>query len=362
MIDRRLLINFDWFLILIIILLCVAGVILIYSATSGPYTQVKKGLHLKQIYWICIGFIGMLLVISIDYHHLASWSPLFYFLNLSALGYVLYTSGTEVERWIRCFGMNIQPSEFTKFCIILLLAQILKDKKSSEINQKDCILAFFLTVIPMFMIFKQPDLGTAFLLIPLLLSVLFISGVRISWLLGTFATGLLVSPFLWLGLKPYQKNRILSFAKPNLDPLGAGYQVIQSKIAVGSGKIWGQGFLCGTQCRLKFIPQHHTDFIFSLLAEEWGFLGSVLVLGLFLLLLLKGMDICAHAKDRLGIIISYSVVVMLTIHIVINVGMVIGIMPVTGIPLPFISYGGSAMLGNFFAIGLLLNIKMRRFD
>jgi len=169
-------------------------------------------------------------------------------------------------------------------------------------------------------------------------------------------------PFIWLGLKDYQKKRILSFINPNLDPMGAGYQVTQSKIAVGSGGLWGKGFLRGTQCRLKFIPQHHTDFIFSLLAEEWGFLGAILTLGIFLFVLLKGLDICANAKDRLGTILSYSVVVTLTLHIIINIGMVIGIMPVTGLPLPFISYGGSAMVGNLLAIGLLQNITMRRFD
>ncbi len=361
MIDRRLLINFDWVLLFIVILLCIIGILLIYSSGSGQYTQIRQNLYLKQIYWIGISFIAMLMVISIDYHSIARWSLFFYILNLIALGYVLYSSGSKVERWIRLLGMNLQPSELTKFCIILLLAQIFKDKKASEISQKEYILAFVLAFIPMIMILKQPDLGSALLLIPLTLAILFILGIRINYFLSLFGVGMAASPFLWLLLKPYQKNRILSFINPKLDPLGAGYQVIQSKIAVGSGRILGHGFLCGTQCRLKFIPQHHTDFIFTLLAEEWGFLGASLTLILFLLLLLKGMDICAHAKDKQGMIISYSIVVALAFHILINIGMVIGIMPVTGIPLPFISYGGSAMLGNFIGIGLLLNIKMRRF-
>jgi rod shape determining protein RodA len=363
MIDRRLLVNFDWLLLLATIILCIIGVLLIYSATSGPYTEVKQGLYLKQIYWIFVGLIIMILIISIDYHHLARWSPVLYIFNLLTLVYVLYASGSNVKRWIRFLGMNVQPSEFTKFCLILLLAQLFKEKKYRDISMKSFIFAFVLTLIPTFMILKQPDLGTSILLIPLLLAILYISGFRISWLLGIIGIGMGIGPpFLWLGLKPYQKNRILSFINPNLDPLGAGYQVTQSKIAVGSGGLWGQGFLCGTQCRLKFIPQHHTDFIFSLLAEEWGLLGSLLVIGIFLFLLLKGLDICVNAKDRLGIIISYSVVVTLALHIIINIGMVIGIMPVTGIPLPFISYGGSAMVGNLIAIGLLQNIKMRRFD
>ena len=364
MIDRRLLVNFDWILLLVTILLSGIGVLLIYSATSGPFSEVRQGLYIKQIYWIFIGLIAMLFVLSIDYHHLARWSPVLYILNLLSLVYVLYyTRGRSVQRWIRILGMNIQPSEFTKFCLILLLAYFFKEKKFRDISIKGFVFACILTIIPTLLILKQPDLGTAVLLIPLLLALLYVSGISISWLLGIIGIGIgLGPPILWFGLKPYQKNRILSFINPNLDPLGAGYQVTQSKIAVGSGGLWGQGFQCGTQCRLKFIPQHHTDFIFSLLAEEWGLLGSILTLGLFLFLLLKGLDICANAKDRLGVIISYSIVVTLAFHIIINVGMVIGIMPVTGLPLPFISYGGSAMMGNFIAIGLLQNIKMRRFD
>ncbi|MBN2373341.1 rod shape-determining protein RodA [bacterium] len=362
MIDRRLLINFDWLLLLTVLLICSIGIVLIYSATSAPHSQIRQGLHLKQAYWIGIGLVVMLLIISIDYHLLARWSPFLYILNLSTLGYILYTGNAGVERWIRCFGMNLQPSEFTKLCIILLLAQFFKDKKPSEIGFKECIFAFALTFMPFIMILKQPDLGTALLLIPILFAILFISGIRVRWLFGIMFAGLTISPVLWFVLKPYQKNRILSFINPNLDPLGAGYQVIQSKIAVGSGGILGQGLLRGTQCRLKFIPQHHTDFIFSLLAEEFGFIGSFITLALFLFLILKGLDICANSKDRLGTILSYSIVISLLFHIVVNAGMVIGIMPVTGIPLPFISYGGSAMAGNFLAIGLLLNIKMRRFD
>lgn len=362
MIDRRLLFNFDWFLLLITLLLCTTGVLLIFSAASGPYTQIKQGLHLKQIYWIVVALVAMLLVISIDYHELARWGICFYLLNCATLLYVLYTGSGKVHRWIRLFGLNIQPSEFTKLCLILFLAQLFKDKKYGQISLKETAFAFIIVIIPTFMILKQPDLGTAILLIPLFVALLFISGFRLNWLLEAFGAGVIASPFLWFGLKPYQKSRILSFINPNLDPLGSGYQVIQSKIAVGSGGIWGRGFLCGTQCHLKFIPQHHTDFIFSLLAEEWGFWGGCLTIVLFLFLILKGLDICTHAKDRLGMIIAYTVVLILGFHIFINIGMVIGMMPVTGLPLPFISYGGSAMVGNFMAIGLLLNIKMRRFD
>lgn len=363
MIDRRLFVNFDWLLLLFAILLCAVGVLLIYSATSGPFSEVRQGLHMKQITWIVIGLIGMLLIMSIDYHHLARWSPLLYLLNLLPLFYLVSIRGKGVQRWIRLFGMNIQPSEFTKLCLILLLAQLFKERKYRDMTLKGLFVASLLTVIPTFLILKQPDLGTAMLLVPLLLALLYIAGIRMSWLFMIIGSGIgLGPPFLWLGLKRYQKNRILSFINPNLDPLGAGYQVTQSKIAVGSGGLWGQGFLRGTQCRLKFIPQHHTDFIFSLLAEEWGFLGAFLTLVLFLLLILKGLDICANAKDRLGIIISYTIVVTLALHVVINIGMVIGIMPVTGLPLPFISYGGSAMVGNFLAIGLLQNITMRRFE
>jgi len=183
-----------------------------------------------------------------------------------------------------------------------------------------------------------------------------------QWFISLVGSGLVAMPIIWRHLKPYQINRILSFAKPKLDPLGIGYQVLQSKIAVGSGGGWGQGFLSGTQSQLRFIPQHHTDFIFSVLAEEWGFLGCIVVIGVFLFIVLKGIDFAHHAKDRLGTIMAMGIVSIFAFHVIINIGMVVGLMPVTGIPLPFLSYGGTSLVTNMVAIGLLLNIRMRRFS
>ncbi|MGA1868772.1 MAG: rod shape-determining protein RodA [bacterium] len=363
MIDRRLLKNFDWVLLFITLLLCTIGLVQIYSATFDP-TGAIKNLALKQLYWILIGLTMAFCVISIDYHRLAQWGPLFYFIDIATLVYILMRgrAHTTVSRWIYIWGINVQPSEFMKVILILLLAQLLKSKKLGEIGLKEGIICSFLTLAPLFLIMKQPDLGTSILLIPILLTTMFIGGISVKWLLRLVGLGVCVCPILWFRLKTYQKRRILGFINPNLDPLGAGYQVIQSNIAVGSGGAWGKGFMSGTQCQLKFLPVHHTDFIFSVLAEEWGFMGAIFALILFIFLIFRGIDIAAKAKDKLGTIISLTIVVSISLHIIINIFMVIGLLPIVGIPLPFLSYGGSAMISNFISIALLLNIQMRRFD
>jgi len=363
MIDRRLLKNFDWVLLFDALLLCAIGLIQIYSATFDS-TGNTNNLALKQSYWVLIGMAIAFLVISIDYHRLAQWSPLFFLMDISTLIYILMRGGNygTVSRWIHIGRINIQPSEFMKVILILILAQLLKSKKAGEIGLKEGIVCSILTLVPLILIMKQPDLGTSILLIPIFLTTMFIGGISFNWLLRLFGLGIVVCPILWFRLKTYQKRRILGFINPNLDPLGAGYQAIQSNIAVGSGGAWGKGFMSGTQCQLKFLPVHHTDFIFSVLAEEWGFMGALFVLILFIFLIFRGIDIAAKAKDKLGTIISLAIVVSISLHIIINICMVIGLLPIVGIPLPFLSYGGSAMICNFISIALLLNIQMRRFD
>jgi rod shape determining protein RodA len=211
------------------------------------------------------------------------------------------------------------------------------------------------------LILKQPDLGTAIILFLILLSILLFVKIRWSSLLILGLTGASILPLLWGFLKEYQKKRIYTFFDPNLDPLGSGYHIIQSKIAVGSGGIFGKGFMKGTQCKLGFLPEQQTDFIFSVLAEEWGLVGSLLVISLYLILILWGLRIAVTAKDRFGAILAFGVVAMLFWHVFINVGMVVGMMPVVGIPLPLLSYGGSFMVSTLMGVGLLLNVSMRRY-
>ncbi|MCL6583608.1 MAG: rod shape-determining protein RodA [bacterium] len=364
MFDRRLLTNFDWPLLTAVCLLIICGTVQIYSATHNAPSAATRGLYQKQIWWAIFGLIALLITISIDYHRLIRYGIFFYILDNLLLIYVLVAGGVRagVSRWINFMGISIQPSEFSKVILILILAGYLSRHQPEDIGLREIICLLILLGIPLGLVVKQPDLGSALMLLPIFMIMLLVAEVPLRWLILLVVCGLGAIPIIWRHLKPYQVNRILSFAKPNLDPLGIGYQVLQSKIAVGSGGALGRGFLAGTQSQLRFIPQHHTDFIFSVLAEEWGFLGCIVVIGLFLFLILKGIDCALHAKDRLGTIMAMGVISMFAFHVITNVGMVVGLMPVTGIPLPFLSYGGTSLLTNMVAVGILLNIRMRRFS
>ncbi|MGA1876218.1 MAG: rod shape-determining protein RodA [bacterium] len=363
MFDRRLLTNFDWSVFIAALFLTTCGVCLIYSATYNAELSVKN-IYLRQIYWSLIALTGFTIVICIDYHHIARYGLILYLLNISLLIYLLVrgSSRAGVHRWITFMGISFQPSEFTKIAFVLVASGYLARRCKEDIRSREMAILLLLLGLPLLLIAKQPDLGTAIVLVPIFMVILLVAEVPLKWLISLSGTGLIATPIIWRHLKPYQINRILSFIKPDLDPLGIGYQVLQSRIAVGAGGISGQGFLAGTQSQLRFIPQHHTDFIFSVLAEEWGFIGSIVVIGLFLFIILKGIDIALHARDRLGTIIAMGIVTAFTFHVITNIGMVIGIMPITGIPLPFLSYGGTSLVTNMAAIGMLLNIRMRRFS
>ncbi len=360
MFDRRLLSNFDWVLIIMVLLACLEGVFLIYSASFTHGLPVSN-LYLKQLLWVGIGIVGMLLVISIDYHTWGKWAYFLFFLNIIVLLIPLFGGG-RVSRWIKFNRFFIQPSEFIKLILILTLGRYFHERKEEEQSLRELIIPGLLTLLPLILIIKQPDLGTAMILLMLFLALLFTAGVRWSYLMALVVSGLLAVPFFWRYLHAYQKKRLLTFLNPEMDPLGAGYHLIQSKIAVGSGGFWGKGFLKGTQNILNFIPAQHTDFIFSVLAEEWGFLGSILTLILFLFILLRGVDIALQAKDRLGVILAVGVLYLLAFHIFVNVGMVTGLLPITGLPFPFLSYGGSSMFATWLGIGILLNVRMRSFN
>jgi len=361
-IDRKLLKRFDWGLAGLVITILALGLINLYSATleKGGGTN---SYFFHQFLWVAIGLSGMVIAFCINDEFYRENAIIFYIISLILLVlvdvYGMITSGAQ--RWIRLGPVSLQPSELSKISLILVLGYYYEVKKSIEVLPlRHIVLPFVLTVIPTALIVKQPDLGTALLLLLIFISILLYEGIPFKTFLGLFLSGLGVLPVTWKFLKPYQKARILTFINPDRDPLGAGYHIIQSKIAVGSGGTWGKGFLHGTQCKLEFLPEHHTDFVFSVLAEEWGFVGSVIVLALFFILVLWGLEVARHARNRFGEVVAVGIAAMFFWQVVINVGMVVGIMPVVGIPLPFFSYGGSGMLINLFALGILMSIRMRQ--
>jgi rod shape determining protein RodA len=363
MIDRRLLIHFDWTLVGMTLLIASMGILNLYSITSGGEAS-GTPIYLKQIFWLLIGLVAMMTIALIEYRFYLDFAYIVYaialVLLLAVLGYGAITSGAQ--RWFRMGPLSFQPSELVKISLILALAKFFQQAPNREgYSLKNLPIPFLLLLLPMVLILKQPDLGTAVILLLVFFSVLIFVKIRWSSLLVIGLTGAAILPILWNFLKEYQKRRIIIFFDPNLDPLGAGYHLIQSKIALGSGRILGKGFMKGTQCKLGFLPEQHTDFIFSALGEEWGLIGSLMMVGLYFALIIWGLRIAVQAKDRSGAILAFGVVAMLFWHIFINITMVMGIMPVVGIPLPLLSYGGSFLVSTLIGIGLLLNVSMRRY-
>ena len=362
MIDRRLLIHFDWTLLGIVLLIASIGILNLYSISSNG--EFLTPFYLKQLSWLMIGFVIMMAVAFIECRYYSDFAfPIHgvaFFLLVVVMVFGMITSGAQ--RWIRIGALSFQPSEFVKISFIIALAKFFQQPPGREgFSLKDLPIPFLLLIVPMGLILKQPDLGTAIILFLILFSVLLFVKIRWSSLLILGFSGASILPLLWGFLKEYQKKRIYTFFNPSLDPLGSGYHIIQSKIAVGSGGIFGKGFMKGTQCKLGFLPEQQTDFIFSALAEEWGLIGSLVVISLYLILILWGLRIAVTAKDRFGAILSFGVVAMLFWHVFINIGMVLGMMPVVGIPLPLLSYGGSFMVSTLMGVGLLLNVSMRRY-
>jgi rod shape determining protein RodA len=362
-IDRRLFLHFNWVLLGIVLVIALIGILNLYSATAKIET-VGVPYYLKQIFWLLIGLAVMVTIAFVEYRFYSDFAYIVYsvalFLLIVVLVYGIITSGAQ--RWVRIGPLSFQPSEFVKISFILALAKFFHrppDRKGYSLKQLP--LPFLLLLLPMVLILKQPDLGTAIILLLVFFSVLIFVKIRWSSLLTIGLTGAAAVPLLWSLLKEYQKRRIVTFFNPDLDPLGAGYHLIQSKIAVGSGGIIGKGFLKGTQSKLGFLPEQQTDFIFSALGEEWGLIGSLLVIGLYMALILLGLRIAVQAKDRFSAILAFGVVAMLFWHVFINIGMVLGMMPVVGIPLPLLSYGGSFIVSTLIGVGFLMNVSMRRF-
>jgi len=354
--------DFDWLLLTFVLLICGLGVMEIYSATL--HTKFA-GVHTKQVYWIMGGMVLMFLMSLIDYHALLDKIHWFYIASVVSLLAVLVVGKKYLgaRRWIQMpGGQHFQPSEWVKLVLILALAKYFSDLHREEASVRDIVKAGLMAGVPMLLVLKQPDLGTALTYIPVLVMALFLGGLRLKHATVILLLGAMIVPVVWhYGLKPYQKQRLVSFREPEADPQGSGYQVQQSLIAVGSGGLWGKGITKGTQTQGMFLPVPQTDFIFAAWCEEHGFVGAVAVLLLYFLLLMRLVHNAQTAPDGAGAFVVMGVVAVLFFHILVNVGMVVGYMPVTGIPLPLMSYGGSSVLFMFLALGIVMNIRMRRF-
>jgi rod shape determining protein RodA len=364
MIDRRLVQNFDWLLLALILLITGIGIVNLYSA---GYTNTPEGVtavYVKQSYWLLVGLMVMFLTLIIDYRYLEKLAYLLYIISIILLILVMVAGKTVSgsQRWLMLGPLSFQPAELVKIALILVLARYFhRLSPQGPLPFKDILYPLGLILIPAVLIARQPDLGSAILVTLVGGSMILLVGVNWRTLLIGGIALVTAIPVAWPYLQEYQRQRVRTFLDPERDPLGAGYHIIQSKIAVGSGQFWGKGFLSGTQSQLHFLPEQHTDFVFSVFAEEWGFVGSAALVLLYLGLSLWGLLIARSCKERFGQLLALGVTALLFWQVFINLGMVTGLMPVVGIPLPLFSYGGSSLITTMLALGLLLNLRMRRF-
>lgn len=360
MLDRSQIGNIDWILIGLLILNSAIGVVVIHSSAehlSGDY-------HLKQMFWILMSLIALFAFLSIDYNSLVTYSFPFYLICLFILFGILifgvFISGAK--SWIRLPFIQIQPSEICKVAVILFLAQIFSRFKSAYLTWGKAVFSGAVIGLPIILVGLQPDLGTALSYVPILLGALILAGLNkkivIVFLILAVILGIAGWSFIF---KDYQKDRLTTLVFPSKDPLGAGYQIMQSKIAVGSGGFLGKGYMKGSQSQLRFLPARHTDFIFSVIGEEFGFVGVVTVILCYFLFILRLFQSVFKARDRMGVYIVFIVSIMMASQFLINVLMTIGLFPIAGIPLPFLSYGGSSLLTNYLAVSLVVNVRMRRY-
>ena len=359
MFERRFYLHLDWGLLIAVMTLGVIGLAQIYSA-SGGWTDVVE----TQVYGIMLGLVVLVLCLSVDYRSLADKSHLIYIAVIGLLVYVLLFGAVRggSRRWIDLGAFNLQPSEFAKAALALVLAKFFGESRRGGATRVDLLVAAALTAVPLLIIAQQPDLGTAVTLIPVAFAVAYVAGMP-KRVLGVLAmVGLLAAPVAWkFALQDYQRGRISTFLDPSQDARGAGYQQIQARITVGSGGLWGKGFAEGTQGQLRFLPVAHNDFIFSVLAEEQGFAGVIVALGLYLFVILRSLESARLAKDRLGAYLVLGVLASFTFQVIYNVTMSAGLAPVKGLTLPLMSYGGSSMIATLAGFGLILNVRMRRF-
>ena len=343
--------------IIVMILIIIGSATHINTAGGDHYWFVQK-----QGAFVILNVLFAIFLMNFDYKALQSYGKNLYIFNAVMLLLVMLIGQTALgaQRWIQLGPITLQPSEFSKIIMIIALAAVLEDRVGKLNTLNDILPVVAYVALPFFLVLKQPDLGTSLVFIAILLGMLFVAGVNLRILTAFFAAGVAMSPLLWLFLKDYQKMRLKVFLDPSVDPLGSGYHIIQSKIAIGSGLIFGKGLFGGPQSQLNFLPENHTDFIFAVVGEELGFVGAAILLALYLVVLWRGVKIAQEASDTFGQLLAVGITSMLAFHVLVNVGMTTGIMPVTGIPLPLMSYGVSSLTTNLLAITILLNIHMRK--
>lgn len=435
-INKESIYKIDYLLVLAATLLVVIGILMIYSAGFDPVEKINNGLYKKQILWFIFGFIVMVGVTFVNYQQIGDYSLHIYVVLVLIIAFTAFF-GTPIRNtraWLNLGIFSVQPSEFMKLGTVVLLAKYLEIRERDIVNFRELLVPALLTMVPVILILKQPDLGTALIFFPVLFVMLFVGGADIIHLVSFIGIALIaiVVPMIltyreWIGAEGsnvildffkdanlitivsavffitaaitfavnflrgkkelrkiyipctvislglffsviiqkwfmgYQKKRILVFLNPDLDPHGSGYNIIQSKIAIGSGGFFGKGFLKGSQTQLGFLPEKTSDFVFPVLAEEWGFIGSLVIIGLLAVIIFRGIQIAFESKDKFGALLASGITTIFFIQILINIGMTIGIMPVTGLPLSFVSYGGSNLIMSMMAVGILINIRMRKF-
>jgi rod shape determining protein RodA len=362
--DRRLLLNFDWALLVTLVIIAAMGLTNLYSATFSPGAGASS-YFMKQLYIYILGFVLILIIISIDYRILLTLNYPIYAVIILLLCTALFfgDSVANTQRWIKIGSFKLQPSELAKLALVINLASYYYRKDTGKgFTLKELAAPILLTALPFILILKQPDLGTALMLGAIFISMTLFVKLKLRTIIVMTSTILSLIPIAWFYiLKPYQKQRIYTLFNPELDPHGSGYHIIQSKIAVGSGLLFGKGFLQGTQVHLNFLPERHTDFAFSVWAEEWGFLGSIFFLACYFFLIILSLKIAGSARDKFGVLLCFGIVSLIFWQAFINLGMLLGLLPVVGMPLPFFSYGGSSLLTTLLGLGIIFNVGMRRF-
>ncbi|MDD4909919.1 MAG: rod shape-determining protein RodA [Candidatus Omnitrophica bacterium] len=351
-----------------VVVIMLLGLLTLYAITDRDADFLKKQIFLKQLNWALAGIAAMVIFSNIHYIRLWDFSYPLFGVSVFLLVLVLFRGDARMgaQRWFSFGEISFQPSEFTKIAVILFLSRYFGSKASFDTHAKrqnlfnSFILPFSAICVPIALIFIQPDLGTAIVYFVIVIVMMFITGVKLRYL-AMFTGALLLSlPLGWHLLKDYQKDRLLVFINPNIDPLGAGYTIIQSKIAIGSGVLFGKGLLGSTQSQLKFLPESHTDFIFASFAEQWGFLGSAALILLYFLIIRFGLQVAEKNSDPFGKFLAYGITSLWALHVAVNIAMTAGFAPVVGITLPLMSYGGSSLLVNCISLGILFNISKNR--
>lgn len=357
--------SFNKILLISVLIACI-GIISIYSSTY------QKGMsqYQMQIIWAVAGVVLFLFFANFNYRKLWDATYFIYVLGLLLL-FLVFALGSirlGAQRWLKVAWFNLQPSELAKLIMVVFLARYFSRKSADEVWLlsrkfgvfKGLILPFIFTAIPMALIIEQPDLGSGIMLLLIFTAMLYLTRVRMRYIVIFISVILLCVPLVWFILHDYQKDRLMVFLNPNVDPLGAGYTLIQSKIAIGSGRLFGKGWLSGTQSQLHFLPESHTDFIFATFAEEWGFLGCIILVLLYYLLIREGFSIAQRTTDSFAKLLAFGISLMLAIQTFVNISMTMGLAPVVGLPLPLMSYGGSSLVVTFIALGILASIDKRR--